>query len=75
MPEDIALCTFDDPVYYSFFTPSITAVSANPQDFGSTAVQFLIDRINGAYKGEPRTYLVPCHMQVRESTAGVQLSA
>lgn len=75
MPEDIALCTFDEAAYYSFFTPSITSVSANPQEFGFTAVQFLVDRISGAYKGDPRTYLAPCHIRVRESTAGVQLTA
>jgi LacI family transcriptional regulator len=75
MPGDLALCTFDEAAYYSFFSPSITAVSANPQEFGFSAVQFLIERINGTYKGDPRTYLVPCHIQIRESTAGVQQPA
>jgi DNA-binding LacI/PurR family transcriptional regulator len=72
-PDDLAFCTFDDVVYYSFMTPSITAVSADPHEFGSNAVQFLIDRIKGSYIGPPRTYLVPCTLNVRESTIGIQV--
>jgi DNA-binding LacI/PurR family transcriptional regulator len=72
MPDDLALCTFDDVAYFNFFTPSITAVSADPQEFGVKAVQFLIERIEGTYQGEPRTYLVPCHLVARESTIGMQ---
>jgi LacI family transcriptional regulator len=70
VPEDLALCTFDDVSYYSFITPSITAISADAREFGIRAVQYLIERINGTYTGPPRTYLVPCTLNVRESTAG-----
>jgi LacI family transcriptional regulator len=66
--EDLALCVFDDVAYYNFITPSITAVSADLQELGLKAVQFLIERIRGTYTGEPRVVLVPCRLQVREST-------
>jgi DNA-binding LacI/PurR family transcriptional regulator len=68
MPDDIALCVFDDVAYYSFFTPTISAVSCDFQEFGVKAVQFLIERINGTYKGEPRTALIPCYLNIRESS-------
>ena len=70
MPEDIALCVFDDVPYFSFFTPSITAVSINLSDFGQKTVQFLIERINGAYTGEPRLAKIPCSLNIRELTSG-----
>ena len=72
LPEDLALCIFDDVAYYSFISPSITAVSADAKEFGVHAVGFLIDRINGSYSGPPRNYLVPCHLNVRESTEGIK---
>jgi len=52
------------------FTPSVTAVSVNMTDFGQKTVQFLIERINGMYKGEPRLAKIPCSLTIRESTAG-----
>jgi DNA-binding LacI/PurR family transcriptional regulator len=68
IPDDLALCVFDDVAYYEFITPSITAISADFHEFGMKAVQFLIERINRTYTGEPRTALIPCRLQVREST-------
>jgi len=74
IPQDLAICTFDDMAYYSFFNPTITAISTDAREFGAVAVQYLIDRINGIYSGPPRTYLVPCHLNVRESTIGFSKS-
>jgi|YNPNPStandDraft_1061719.scaffolds.fasta_scaffold62462_1 DNA-binding LacI/PurR family transcriptional regulator len=70
MPDDLALCVFDDVAYYAFYSPSITAVAADAAELGTRAAQFLIERINGTYTGEPRTALIPCRLQIRESTAG-----
>jgi len=74
VPEDLAIITFDDVAYYSFMTPSITAVSADAKEFGAKAVEYLIERINGSYTGAPRTYLVPCQLNIRESTQGFSVS-
>jgi LacI family transcriptional regulator len=71
VPDDLALCVFDDVAYFSFISPSITAVSADARDFGMKAVGFLIERINGSYIGPPRIYHVPCQLNIRESTSGV----
>ncbi len=70
MPDDIALCVFDDVPYFSFFNPSITAISVNMNEFGQDTVQFLIERINGIYRGEPRLAKISCSLHIRESTAG-----
>ncbi len=74
VPEDLALVVFDDVPYFSFISPSITAVSADAKEFGSKAVEYLIERINGSYTGPPRTYLVPCQLNIRESTQGISIS-
>jgi len=70
MPDDLALCVFDDVGFYEYITPSITAVSYDTREFSEKAVQFLVDRITGSYMGESRTALIPCRLQVRESTVG-----
>ena len=71
LPDDLALCVFDDVAYYEFITPSITAVDTDFHEFALKAVQFLIERINGSYVGEPRTAFIPCRLRVRESTVGM----
>jgi LacI family kdg operon repressor len=70
IPDDLALCVFDDVPYFSFITPSITAVSIDMNDFGQKTVQFLLERIDGDYCGEPRVAKIPCTLNVRESTTG-----
>lgn len=70
MPDDLALAVFDDVGYYSYTTPSITAVSSNTHEFAEQAVQFLIERIDESYTGEPRTARIPHQLQIRESTVG-----
>ena len=70
MPDDLAVCVFDDVDYYALTTPSITAISSDAREFSRTAVEFLIGRMLGTYGGESRTELVPYRLQVRESTVG-----
>jgi LacI family transcriptional regulator len=71
MPDDVALCAFDDIPFYTLVTPSITAVSYDTQDFARQTVQFLIQRINSAYVGGARSARISCPLQVRESTIGL----
>jgi DNA-binding LacI/PurR family transcriptional regulator len=70
LPDDLALGVFDDVPYYGFFEPSITAVAVDGRALADKAVQFVIDRIDGEYAGEPRTVHIACCLQVRESTSG-----
>ncbi len=75
MPDDIALCVFDDIASYSYMSPSITAVGYDTQEVATRAVGFLCDRIESRYSGGPRTAQVPCRLVVRESSGAAQSSA
>jgi LacI family transcriptional regulator len=68
LPDDIAICTFDDLSDYATRTPSITAVSTSTGEFGTQAAQLLIARMTGAYVGEPRQIRIPCTLNIRESS-------
>jgi len=70
MPDDLALCVFDDVPHFTYMTPSVTAVAYDTQAFAEQAVRFLCERINGDYRGEARTALIPCQVRARESTIG-----
>ena len=72
VPEDLALCAFDDVPWFSYMTPSISAISYDVPTLAAKAVGFLCERIDGHYAGEPRTFELPCHLEARESTLGVQ---
>jgi LacI family transcriptional regulator len=70
VPEELAICAFDDVPHYADTTPSITAVSTSVKQFGSQAARLLFERVSGTYTGEPRIVRVPCHLNIRESTIG-----
>jgi len=72
MPDDLALCVFDDVDYYEWYRPSISAVEVNGPELGEKAVSFIIDRLSGSYTGEPRLARIPYQLHLRESTEGVQ---
>ena len=68
VPQELAICCFDDVIYFADTTPSITAVSTSVAQIGSQLAKLLFDRVSGAYKGEPRMVRVPCQLNIREST-------
>ena len=70
MPDDIALCVFDDVAHFSYMRPSISAVSYDTGEVASQAVGFLCDRMEGRYDGSARVAQVPCQLIKRESTVG-----
>jgi LacI family transcriptional regulator len=70
MPGDVALCVFDDVPYFSYMTPSVTAVRYDTLEFATSAVSFLCSRITGGYDGPARVAQVLCRLEKRESTAG-----
>ncbi len=75
MPDDIALAVFDDVDYFEWMTPSITAVEVSGVALGQQAVDYLHDRLTGAYGGPPRLLRIPYRLHVRESTLGMGESA
>lgn len=70
MPDDLALCVFDDVDYYSHVTPSITAVAHDYVQFGQEAARLLMEQISGEGVSEPQVVTLSPRLQVRESTAG-----
>ncbi|SBT90580.1 transcriptional regulator, LacI family [Streptomyces sp. DI166] len=45
VPDDIALCCFDDFAWADLFTPRLTAIAQPSREIGARAVQVLLDRL------------------------------
>lgn len=75
VPEDIALVVFDDIPYYSYFSPTITAVGANTDQFGRQAAHMLAEQIEEKGPHQPKVIRIPVELIVRESTVGDQSEA
>lgn len=71
VPDDLALCVFDDVPHFSYFNPTITAVAADVADFSRQAAQMLLERIAGEGPHEARIVRIPCTLRVRESTLSI----
>ncbi|MFF8730673.1 LacI family DNA-binding transcriptional regulator [Streptomyces sp. NPDC015171] len=66
VPDDIALCCFDDFDWADLFSPRLTAIAQPSRDMGARAVQVLLDRL--AEPGRPaRTVRLPCAFVHRTS--------
>lgn len=71
IPQDLAVAVFDDAPYYSFITPSITAVKVDAPEFGRQAARLLKQQIEQNQDYEPKTVRFPVELVVRESTVGI----
>ncbi|MFF5018049.1 LacI family DNA-binding transcriptional regulator [Streptomyces sp. NPDC001165] len=66
VPDDIALCCFDDFAWADLFSPRLTAVAQPSREIGAQAVRVLLDRL--AAPGRPaRTVRLPCTLVHRTS--------
>ncbi|WP_405926024.1 LacI family DNA-binding transcriptional regulator [Streptomyces sp. NBC_00035] len=66
VPEDLALCCFDDFAWADLFTPRLTAISQPSKEIGARAVQLLLERL--ASPGRPgRTVRLPSTLVHRTS--------
>lgn len=70
MPDDLALCVFDDIGHYSYVNPSITAVAHDYRQFGLEAAKLLMADLNGDTRLPPQVIRLPHRLNVRESTIG-----
>ncbi len=70
MPDDLALCVFDDVDYYSRIQPSITAVAHDYLQFGHEAARLLMERIDQRDGNPSQVVTMPFQLQMRESTVG-----
>ncbi|MFI2433807.1 LacI family DNA-binding transcriptional regulator [Streptomyces sp. NPDC018693] len=66
VPEDIALCSFDDFPWADLFSPRLTAIAQPSREIGVRAVQVLLDRL-AAPDRPARTVRLPCAFVHRTS--------
>jgi LacI family transcriptional regulator len=66
VPDDIALCCFDDFAWADLFSPRLTAIAQPGRDIGARAVHVLLERL--AEPDRPaRTVRLPCAFVHRTS--------
>ncbi|WP_217544303.1 LacI family DNA-binding transcriptional regulator [Streptomyces sp. GbtcB6] len=66
VPDDIALCCFDDFAWADLFSPRLTAIAQPSRELGAEAVRVLLERL--ASLGRPaRTVRLPCTFVHRTS--------
>ncbi|MEU0999008.1 LacI family DNA-binding transcriptional regulator [Streptomyces tibetensis] len=66
VPDDIALCCFDDFAWADLFSPRLTAIAQPGKDIGARAVRVLLERL--AEPDRPvRTVRLPCTFVHRTS--------
>ncbi|KUM81929.1 LacI family DNA-binding transcriptional regulator [Streptomyces curacoi] len=66
VPDDIALCCFDDFAWADLFSPRLTAIAQPSRDIGAQAVRVLLDRL-AASDAPARTVRLPCTFMHRTS--------
>ncbi|ANP54377.1 LacI family transcriptional regulator [Streptomyces griseochromogenes] len=66
VPDDMALCCFDDFAWADLFSPRLTAIAQPSREIGAQAVQVLLDRL-AAPDRPARTVRLPCAFVHRTS--------
>jgi LacI family transcriptional regulator len=73
VPRDIALVGFDDAIWADAFRPRLTTIAQPTYDFGRTAAELLMRRIESPGTDVPARILLPGRLVIRESS-GVALT-
>ncbi|WP_067042968.1 LacI family DNA-binding transcriptional regulator [Streptomyces sp. FXJ1.172] len=66
IPDDVALCCFDDFAWADLFSPRLTAIAQPSRELGAQAVRVLLDRL-GQPRRPARTVRLPCAFVHRTS--------
>ncbi|MER5788714.1 LacI family DNA-binding transcriptional regulator [Streptomyces sp. NPDC001980] len=66
VPDDIALCCFDDFAWADLFSPRLTAIAQPSRELGAEAVRVLLERLTSP-KRPARTVRLPCTFVHRTS--------
>ncbi|MEU6772897.1 LacI family DNA-binding transcriptional regulator [Streptomyces sp. NPDC046759] len=66
VPDDIALCCFDDFAWADLFSPRLTAIAQPSRELGTQAVRVLLDRLEEPRRAT-RTMRLPCAFVHRTS--------
>jgi DNA-binding LacI/PurR family transcriptional regulator len=71
VPEDVAVVGFDNTEQSRFSTPPLTSVDPGQEQIARTAVELLVQRIEGR-TGPPEVVVADHHLVVRESSGGAR---
>ena len=71
LPDELSLVTFDDPAWMSFHRPALTTVRAPLGALAITALDTLLERVEGSRGGSTAVseQVLPMEIVARESTA------
>jgi LacI family transcriptional regulator, galactose operon repressor len=75
IPDDISIVAGCDSDLAALATPGITAVRWSGAEQGQIAVELLLKRLEGGYKGEAQKVLLPSELIIRGSCAPPRLSS
>jgi DNA-binding LacI/PurR family transcriptional regulator len=67
IPEDVAVCGFDNIPEAELITPSLTTVGQDAQALGQRAAELLLERLGSTEQIEVRHVSVPYRLVIRES--------
>jgi LacI family transcriptional regulator len=67
VPEDVAVCGFDNIPATNVVTPSLTTIDQNPRELGHRTALAIINQIDGQ-ENEDNLLSVPCKLVLRDST-------
>jgi LacI family transcriptional regulator len=67
VPDDVALVSFDDVPEAAEIDPFLTALAQPAYTMGTIAMQLLLERISGTFRGEPREVILAPKLLVRRS--------
>jgi len=68
LPQDFSAIAFDDVSWARLLDPALTTVAQPLGEIGRTAIQLLLDRIEGRTTGPPREIRLPGQLVIRNST-------
>ena len=69
VPDELSIIGLDDIDAASVTHPPLTTLRRSQREYGATAMQFLLERIEGHSPTQPRRKLYPCELIVRGTTA------
>lgn len=69
VPEDVAIVTFDEMEALFITEPFLTSALQPAYNFGSLAIQLLMERMDGAAIKQPRRIVLAADIAIRRSTA------
>ncbi|MEU3742474.1 LacI family DNA-binding transcriptional regulator [Streptomyces sp. NPDC032198] len=68
VPDDLLLVCCSESTMYATTEPPVTTLSLKPKRIGTTAIQLLIDAIEGIESHQPVEHVIPTELMVRHSS-------